>query len=344
LCQKEGHTVVKCSKRFDTSFTGAPQKSASSATTASYGVDTNWYLDTGATDHITSDLKRLTVRDKYNGGDQVHAANGSGMEIVHVGDSILHSPSIDIHLKHVLHVPKAHKNLASVHRLTRDNCVFLEFHPDYFDIKEEETKRVILRGRCKGGLYPLRSSFSNKSFPDKQALGAIRPTASLWHYRLGHATTLVVRQVLSRHKLPFVKESNNNHVCNACQQGKAHQLPFPRSSSMSARPLDLIFSDVWGPAPTSVGRHNFYVSFIDDHSKFVWIICCVTSLKFSSVFIIFNLLWRDNLIEKFSLFKLIGVENINLSTPSSSELVLNIACHVLILISKMVQPKGNIDI
>jgi hypothetical protein len=60
-------------------------------------------------------------------------------------------------------------------------------------------------------------------------------------------------------------------VCDACQQGKSHQLPYPKSTSVSISPLDLIFSDVRGPTPTSVGRHNYYLSFIDDHSKFVWL-------------------------------------------------------------------------
>ena len=87
-------------------------------------------MDTGATDHITSDLERLTVRDKYHGADQVHAANGSSMEITHVGHSLLRSPTSNIHLKNILHVPKASKNLVSIkYCLTHDNNVFLEFHP-----------------------------------------------------------------------------------------------------------------------------------------------------------------------------------------------------------------------
>jgi hypothetical protein len=89
-------------------------------------------MDLGATDHITSELGKLTVCDKYHGGDHIHAANGTSMEISHVGHSTLHSPFSKIHLRNVLHVPSASKNLVSINRHTRDNNVFLEFHPDHF--------------------------------------------------------------------------------------------------------------------------------------------------------------------------------------------------------------------
>ena len=47
--------------------------------------------------------------------------------------------------------------------------------------------------------------------------------------------------------------------------------PYPVSSSTSKFPLELVFSDVWGPAPESFGRKQYYVSFIDDYSKLTWI-------------------------------------------------------------------------
>jgi histone deacetylase 1/2 len=93
----------------------------------------------------------------------------------------------------------------------------------------------------------------------------------IWHCHLGHPAFPVVQQVLSRNQIPFDPESNKETVCDACQQGKSHQLPYPKSVSVSNNPLDLIFSDVWGPAPTSVGRNNYYESFIDDFSTFTWI-------------------------------------------------------------------------
>ena len=79
LCAKEGHTVLRCFKRFDASFTGPPEQRSASTVTTNYDIDTNWYTDTGATDHITGELDKLTVRDKYQGNDQVHTASGAGM-------------------------------------------------------------------------------------------------------------------------------------------------------------------------------------------------------------------------------------------------------------------------
>jgi hypothetical protein len=92
LCQvygKTGHTALRCYKRFDANHNGDDKHT--NAATSSYNVDTDWYTNTGATDHITSELDKLTVREKYGGVDQVHTASGSGMPICHVGQSSIHT-------------------------------------------------------------------------------------------------------------------------------------------------------------------------------------------------------------------------------------------------------------
>ena len=92
-----------------------------------YGVDSNWYLDSGATDHIIGDLEKLTVRDRYTGGEQIHTASGSGMAIQHIGYSAIHTPDRDIHLNKILHVPEANKSLISASRLATDNNTFIKY-------------------------------------------------------------------------------------------------------------------------------------------------------------------------------------------------------------------------
>jgi histone deacetylase 1/2 len=195
------------------------------------------------------------------------------MKISHIGHTIVQTSSKHLHLNNILHVPDAAKNLIFVHRLAQDNSVFFEFHPDYFLIKDQATKNTILRGRSHKGLYPLPSTD-----PIKQAFGVVKPTFARWHSRLGHPSSPIVLRVVSRNKLPCSFESNKESVCDACQKAKSHQLPYAKSSSFSSHPLELIYSDVWGHAPESVGGKKYYVSFIDDYSKFTWIYL----LKFKS--------------------------------------------------------------
>jgi hypothetical protein len=78
------------------------------ALASSSSVDNNWYTNSGATDHITGDLDKLTIHDHYSGNDQIHAANGSGMDITRIGNSIIPARHNFV-LRNVLHVPSSHK-------------------------------------------------------------------------------------------------------------------------------------------------------------------------------------------------------------------------------------------
>jgi hypothetical protein len=135
----------------------------------SYEVDINWYANSGATDHITTDLEKLTTRDKYLGHDQVHTACGSSMIIDQVGNSAIHTPSHDMSLNNILYFPKASKNLVSVHHFTRDNHTFLELHPWHFLIKDRASRKVLHHDKVEKGLYPLKSL-------EKQVLSVIKPS------------------------------------------------------------------------------------------------------------------------------------------------------------------------
>jgi hypothetical protein len=279
ICDKPNHTALECWCRLEEDF--QPNNNKSAGYSAAYGVDTNWYADSGASNHITSDLEKLTMREKYGGRDQVHTANESGMQISNIDHATLHSPNRNLYLKNVLHVPSADRNLVSVHRIASDNNISLEFHPTFFLIKDRATKTTLRRGRCEGGLYPLELS-QERSSRSKHVFGVSKPSTSRWHSHLGHPAFPIVERVLRNNKLPFVSDGSSESVCDSCQRAKSHQLPYFASNKVSVAPLDLIHSDVWGPAPTSVGRFSYCVSFIDDHTKYTWIyLLCQKSDVFS---------------------------------------------------------------
>jgi hypothetical protein len=93
--------------------------------------------------HITRELEKLTMHERYGGTDQVQTANGAAMDIVHIGKSVLPTPTRPLHLKHVLHVSRAHKQLVSIHRFNLDNSTF------------NLLNYICSFSPCRGGLYPL---------------------------------------------------------------------------------------------------------------------------------------------------------------------------------------------
>jgi hypothetical protein len=67
VCFKLGHTADRCWHGFDENY--VPHAKLVAAAMNSYTIDTNWYTNIGATEHITGELEKLSLRNKYNGGD-----------------------------------------------------------------------------------------------------------------------------------------------------------------------------------------------------------------------------------------------------------------------------------
>lgn len=164
ICQvcffKDGHTADRCWYRIKEDYVPEDKHPANAAFN-SYHVDTNWYTDTGATDHVTGELEKLALREKYNGTEQIHTANGAGMNISHIDHSTIRTPERALDLNNILHVPSNKKNLVSVHRLTTDNNEFVEFHPDFFCLKDRDMRNILLRGACRKGFVSGYSSPNN---------------------------------------------------------------------------------------------------------------------------------------------------------------------------------------
>ena len=292
----------------------APQKQQGH--TQSYSIDPHWYMDSGATEHLTSEMGKLHTREPYHGSDKIHTANGAGMHISHIGQASLltRHANRSLQLRNVLRVPSVTRNLLSVPKLTRDNNVLCEFHPFDLFIKDRGTRDILLSGRLCQGLYRLEHPGVARVF------SGVRVSPSQWHARLGHPATPIVRHILRRHELPSLSSHKDVAVCDACQQGKSHQLPFSESSREVKHPLELVFSDVWGPAQTSVSGHNYYISFVDAYSRFTWLYLIKRKSDVFDIFVQFQ-----KHVERLLKHKIVHVQSdwgasIATSTPSFSRL------------------------
>lgn len=86
-----------------------------------------WFPDSGATDHVTSDLPNLAIHSDYNGHERVCVGDNSGLLISNVGKSFLKTSRRDLAINSIVHVPSIKRNLISVAKFTKDYRCFFEF-------------------------------------------------------------------------------------------------------------------------------------------------------------------------------------------------------------------------
>ena len=79
-------------------------------------------------------------------------------------------------------------------------------------------------------------------------------------------------QVLMNRKLLPNLKTLNLMFCKHCIRGKQCRQKFKAGSHVSKGVLNYIHSDLWGSSPTiSYGGATYYVLFVDDFSRKVWV-------------------------------------------------------------------------
>lgn len=114
----------------------------------------------------------------------------------------------------------------------------------------------------------------NKSAKDsyQSALiaGMCKLSANILHQMFRHPNVNVLSSLCSSLHISF--SAKNLSFCEACQIGKLHQKPHVSVETKTTKPFELMHSNLWGAShvPSRTG-FKYYISFVDDFTRYSWI-------------------------------------------------------------------------
>ena len=214
-------------------------------------------VDSGASHHMISDTSLIKDIEPTTG--HVMIANGDRIAIKGIGNLKLFDKE-----SKAFYMPEFTSNLLSVKKCTTDLHCNVIFSPNDVKFQDIESHKLIGKGVTKGDLYMLEdiAPVSNLSY-SFQSVSALKNNA-LWHARLGHPHVRALNLML-----PGVMFKNNE--CEACILGKHCRTVFQKSSTIYENCFDLVHSDVWTAPCLSRESYKYFVTFIDEKSKYTWI-------------------------------------------------------------------------
>jgi len=179
------------------------------------------------------------------------------------------------YLKDVLHVPTITKNLVYVGQMVEQGLQ-VTFNPNGCFMEDMKNQgKLIAKGERNGQMFTLDVNMlkvNSMLFTHGKRAGDI----GIWHKQVGHVNLqrlkLMDKQNLVGGLPKFGTEEVMSKVYEACKLGKQTRHPFlVQTTHVSSKPLEMIHSDVWTTKTESIRRCRYYMSFIDDHTKKVWV-------------------------------------------------------------------------
>ena len=129
----------------------------------------------------------------------------------------------------------------------------------------------------------------------------------LWHRRFGHLSERSLHKLVKDELVSGLDYNISNEIdfCESCVNGKICRSPFPRVGRERAEePLGLVHSDVCGKLNSpSLGSDEYFVTFIDDKTHYVWIYALKNKHEVFQTFREWKLLVEKSTGHKLKMFR-----------------------------------------
>ena len=285
-CGEKGHIAMNCPsptpKQENAKQADQAEKVVESAGNASLRVhDANgitnanfhWNTDTGATSHMTP--HRDWVRNYKPYRVPIRLADHTIVYSEGLG-TVMFRPTIngrtcrDVELTRVLHVPALQNNLLAVLHLTEQK-----------QFKVHIRKGLMEFRRFGQLLFVASVNSHNTGYLNGEVLPAVEYVKlvttlpvdlTLWHRRLGHHNYEGIKQLVRDDMVKGLvfdsKDNKPDPVCEPCLAGKMVARPFPSTDHRAEELLGLVHSDVHPVGVRSRSGFYYWVTFVDDNSRF----------------------------------------------------------------------------
>ena len=186
-----------------------------------------WLMDSGCIKHITSHITDYIEYTPFDSPGKAEIADKKELDILGVGTIVIRHEMMDgkvsnISLSQVLFVPTANGRFYSTTFATEKGCEAHQTKTRH-DVSLDGT--TFINGTCqpRSGLFFFKAEVLRKQNSEATILMLKLNTHDLWHQRLGHANSWVIK-ALPAHVIggPATgAASPPTGLCNGCEKGKS---------------------------------------------------------------------------------------------------------------------------
>ena len=223
--------------------------------------------------HITSHISDYIEYTPFNSPGKAEIADKKELDILGVGTIAIRHKMMDgkdsnISLSQVLFVPTANGRFYLTMFVMEKGCEAHQTKECHDVYSLDSTKFITVTCKATSGLFFFKAEVLWKQ--DFEATISVLKlnTHDLWHQRLGHANSRVIKALLA-HVIggPATgAASPPMGLCNGCEKGKSKQLPFSPLKSCAETTLALVHSNLDKMSAASIDGYKWTATYLDDHT------------------------------------------------------------------------------